>query len=146
MGCTPPKKKPVEIVSFSKLQSIMEPKEDETVYLYNFWATWCAPCVKELPHFDKVVRDYGDEIKMILISQNEEKEVAAVQKYLDENQYRAENYLLEKGNPNVWMPMLNKKWTGAIPMTILKYGNKEFFHEGKMSEEFLRNEIEKIKK
>lgn len=146
LGCTPPVKKPVEIVSFSKLQSIMESKEDETVYLYNFWATWCAPCVKELPHFDKVVREYGDEVKMILISQNEEKEVAAVQKYLDENQYRAENYLLEKGNPNVWMPMLNKKWTGAIPMTIIKYRNKEFFHEGKMSEEFLRNEIEKIKK
>ncbi len=124
----------------------MEPKEDNTVYLYNFWATWCAPCVKELPHFDKVVRAYGDDIKMILVSQNEEKEFVEVQTYLDDNQYRADNYLLDKGNPNVWMPMLKEEWSGAIPMTIIRYGKKEFFHEGKMSEEFLRNEIDKLKK
>lgn len=124
----------------------MSPKEDQTVYIYNFWATWCAPCVKELPHFDKVVRDLGKSVKMILISQNEEKEIGDIKEYLDQNHYRADNYLLEKGNPNVWMPMINKMWSGAIPITIIKYGNKEFFHEGKMSEEFLRNEIKNIRK
>lgn len=144
-SCNPPINKEVKIISFAKLQDIMKPKADKTVYIYNFWATWCGPCTKELPHFDKVVRSYDDEVKMVLVSQNEEKELQQVQEYIDNNHYRATNYLLEKGNPNVWMPMINKDWDGAIPITIIKFGDKEFFHQGKMSEEFLRNEIEKIK-
>lgn len=38
-----------------------------TVTVINFWATWCTPCVAELPHFDQLCRDYGDSIEVIAI-------------------------------------------------------------------------------
>lgn len=144
-ACQKPIKKEIEVIDFAKLQNIMEPKDDK-VYVYNFWATWCAPCVKELPHFDKVIREYDDEVKLVLISQDEEKTVQDVQVWLDDRMYKAENYLLKRGNPNVWMPMIDESWSGAIPATMIKKGNKSVFFEGKMSEEQLKFEIEKIKK
>lgn len=143
-SCQEPVKKELSVISFAKLQKLMEPKED-AVYIYNFWATWCAPCVQELPHFDKVVRGYGDEVKLTLISQDDEKDIEKVKKFLDDRMYKADNYLLEKGNPNVWIPMIDKTWSGALPATVIKKGNKSVFFEGKMSEEQLKNEIEKIK-
>ena len=33
----------------------------------NFWATWCGPCVKELPYFDQVYRQYGDSVTVVAI-------------------------------------------------------------------------------
>jgi cytochrome c biogenesis protein CcmG/thiol:disulfide interchange protein DsbE len=39
--------------------------------IVNFWATWCAPCIKELPHFEKIKRQYGDDIVFLLISEED---------------------------------------------------------------------------
>lgn len=38
-----------------------------TVTVINFWATWCTPCVAELPHFDELYRTYGDAIEVIAL-------------------------------------------------------------------------------
>lgn len=41
-----------------------------TPVLLNLWATWCAPCVKEMPLLDELAGDYGDELKVIAASQD----------------------------------------------------------------------------
>lgn len=41
--------------------------EDDNVYVINFWATWCAPCIKELPYFEKLHTD-NPKVKVILVS------------------------------------------------------------------------------
>ena len=43
-------------------------KEDDSLYIINFWATWCAPCVRELPYFSAANKKYTDKISMKLIS------------------------------------------------------------------------------
>ena len=35
--------------------------------MINFWATWCTPCVAELPHFDELYRTYGDSIEVVAL-------------------------------------------------------------------------------
>ena len=43
-------------------------KENDTLYVINFWATWCAPCVKELPHFESYNNENSNKkIKVILV-------------------------------------------------------------------------------
>lgn len=41
------------------------------VTVINFWGTWCGPCKSELPHFDELAREYGDEIVMVAIHSNQ---------------------------------------------------------------------------
>ena len=58
----------VEVVKFNQLEDYFNKKND-TLYVINFWATWCKPCVEELPSFEKVNAEYRNQkIKVILIS------------------------------------------------------------------------------
>ena len=36
----------------------------DTVFVINFWATWCGPCVKELPEFSKLAKKYAPEVRL----------------------------------------------------------------------------------
>lgn len=49
-------------------------KENDTVYVINFWATWCAPCIKELPYFEKLHTD-NKKIKVIFVSLDSQKDL-----------------------------------------------------------------------
>lgn len=53
--------------------------------LINFFATWCGPCVEEMPAFEKIKEEYGDQINLIIIDCGEEKNV--VDKFIKDNNY-----------------------------------------------------------
>jgi thiol-disulfide isomerase/thioredoxin len=58
----------VKSYDYQNLALLLQPK-DETVYVVNFWATWCAPCIKELPYFEQLHENYKDKnVKVILVS------------------------------------------------------------------------------
>ena len=45
------------VYNFSELEPLLN-KVDNKTYVVNFWATWCAPCVKELPYFEQLNAEY----------------------------------------------------------------------------------------
>lgn len=53
--------------------------------LVNFFATWCPPCVEEMPAFEKIIKEYGDKIEFLAIDCGEEE--AVVNKFIEENNY-----------------------------------------------------------
>ena len=56
------------VVKWPELESLLNSKTD-TTYVINFWATWCKPCIKELPHFEALEKKFsGSKIKVILVS------------------------------------------------------------------------------
>ncbi|MCM1181595.1 MAG: TlpA family protein disulfide reductase [Clostridium sp.] len=55
------------------------------VVLLNFWATWCGPCVREMPAFEKLYSDYGDEVAILAIDCAEDKET--VDRFLSDAGY-----------------------------------------------------------
>lgn len=72
-----------------KLQSLdgfnYDFKEAEgKVILINFWATWCPPCIAEMPSIQKLYNDYGDKIELLLVSQEEE---SIIEKFLNKHDY-----------------------------------------------------------
>ena len=57
----------IEVIKFSDLDRLIKEKSSEH-RIFNFWATWCKPCIAELPYFEEVNKKYGDKVKVYLIS------------------------------------------------------------------------------
>ena len=130
-----------KIVNFAQLQTVLQ-QNDNKLYVVNFWATWCKPCVKELPHFMEINKTYRDNthFKMILVSLDMASEMdTRVKPFLLKNTIDTDVYLLDDNKRmNEWIPTIDKKWSGAIPATILyRNGQKLEFKEGEISKEEL---------
>ncbi|NLJ01558.1 MAG: TlpA family protein disulfide reductase, partial [Bacteroidales bacterium] len=58
----------IPVVNFEEFQPLLE-KDNDTLYVVNFWATWCAPCIKEIPYFEQLSEKYRDKkLKVLMVS------------------------------------------------------------------------------
>lgn len=117
-------------VNYEELKSILQ-KEDGKLYVVNFWATWCKPCIEELPHFMEVNELYKTDpnFKMILVSLDNAKALdTKVKRFIENNNLKVDVYLLDDNKKmNEWIPATDPSWSGAIPATIF-YKNKKKVH------------------
>ena len=71
---------PVEVQVLERFEQL-EPylrRSSDTLYVVNFWATWCKPCVAELPHFEELYEKYKDQkVKVLLVSLDFKNQVAS---------------------------------------------------------------------
>ncbi len=98
----------------------------DTIYVVNFWATWCKPCVEELPDFEKFNRQNKPAlVKILLVSMDFKEDLEKkVLPFLEKNKYSMEVVLLDEINGNDFIDKVNKKWGGAIPATYFTVKNK----------------------
>lgn len=120
----------VKIVTFDQLEERWTENND-TLYLINYWATWCQPCVEELPEFIKLEGEMKNhKFKMILVSLDFPKHIdARVKPFLAKNNITSEVVILDD-DANVWINLVNPDWAGDIPATqLIKNNKKEFYGE-----------------
>lgn len=104
-------------------------KEDDKVYVINFWATWCAPCVKELPHFEKLNAE-NKNVKVILVSIDSRKDFEKkLLPFIERKKISANIVMLSDIDYNIWLPKVDKDWSGSIPATLIIHGKKRSFAE-----------------
>lgn len=121
----------IETIDRNGLKTYLN-QADDTTYVLNFWATWCKPCVEEMPDFLKLNREMQNEpFKMILISLDFPSQVESrLIPYIKENNIDAEVVLLDDPKSNIWIPLVNENWSGAIPGTLIySKNNREFFEK-----------------
>jgi thiol-disulfide isomerase/thioredoxin len=136
----------IAMMNFEELEATFLKNSDETVYVINFWATWCKPCIKELPYFETITEKYNStKVKVLLVSLDFPEKIGSnVGPFVVENKIQSEVVLLDDDNANKWIPMVSEEWSGAIPATIIyKKGNRKFF-EGSMTYEELETEIKSL--
>jgi thiol-disulfide isomerase/thioredoxin len=121
-------------------------QENDTLYVVNFWATSCMPCVKELPHFKELSEAYADRpIKFILMSLDAKDKLEQTSAFIRKKKINIETHLFSAGDPNVWINALEPSWEGSIPATFLyQNGTKLSFKESYFSskkdlESFIKN-------
>lgn len=117
--------------------------DNDTTYVVNFWATWCAPCIAELPHFEKITSEYKDKkVKVILVSLDFKKQVeSALIPFV--KKHKLQSRVIHLGDPdaNAWIGRVDSTWSGAIPATVIYNRGRRNFYEQSFTYEQLENEI-----
>ena len=132
----------VEIVKFADLQQKMLYTE-APLTVFNFWATWCGPCIKELPHFDALESE-NDDIKVYLVSIDFQNEIERVKKFVEKKSFKSDVLFLDEKDPDDYMGKVSQQWTGAIPATLFVTDlGKTYFHEKAFTKAELEKTIEK---
>ncbi len=106
---------------YDALEARIENGKD-TTYIINFWATWCRPCVAELPYFEALATEMKDQkVKIILMSVDfpKEKESKLVPFIIDRKLQNEVGLWIEM-NENEWIDKVAKEWSGALPGTWVR--------------------------
>jgi len=137
----------LDIYDFNGFKKFLT-KKDDKIYVINFWATWCAPCVKELPYFEKLNTQFADKnVEVILVSLDfPHLYESKLKPFIVENHLKSKVIALDDVDMNAWIPQVNKDWSGSIPATIIYKNDDSKFFEQSFTYESLENEILKYLK
>jgi len=118
-------------------------QDDDKIYVVNFWATWCKPCVKELPYFEQIQEQYKDEnVEVVLVSLDDVRKLETkVIPFVKEKNLQSTVILLDDADYNSWIDKVSPEWSGAIPVTLFYNKNKREFFEQEFDYEALENVV-----
>ena len=125
----------VESLSIGELDERLDQSSESVVRVYNFWATWCAPCVRELPYFEEV--NGFDDVRVFFVSVDGIKDLKKVSNMAEKKNLKSPVWHLA-GDGNEYIGRVSETWSGTIPATLfIGKDGKRVFHEG----EFTRDEL-----
>ncbi len=137
----------VKVAKIDELISMIEKNED-SLYVINFWATWCKPCVIELPCFYELNREQNKSaIRVLLVSLDFKRNLNSnLIPFLNKRGTGPETWLLDETDYDSWINRIDSTWTGSIPATIFINNRKGIrkFHEGEFDCTSLNEEISKL--
>lgn len=112
-------KKTIPIVNYNQLQNSLQTSSD-TTYVINFFASWCAPCIKEIPTLVNYSNAHaGEKIKLLFVSVDLKKEYEKnLPSIISKNHITQTVYFLDEPTGN-WISSVDSSWTGSIPATLI---------------------------
>jgi thiol-disulfide isomerase/thioredoxin len=122
--------------------------QSKTPIVINFWATFCKPCVDEIPYFQKLVKQYSNKnVKLLLASIDfPEYFPAKIEAFAKKNGFTAEIVWIDEDDPGQFCPKIDANWSGVLPATLFINRKKNYrnFHSQQLSETELKTELEKL--
>ncbi len=137
----------IPVYSYDGINPLLYTSSD-TVFVINFWATWCVPCVEELPEFIKFDHDYrNSKVKVILVSLDMRTKVLnTLIPFLEKRKITTKTIVLSDPDMNRWIPLIDKSWEGTIPATLIISKNKRQFYPHPITFDELETEVKKFLK
>lgn len=136
----------MKVLDQEQLANLVSSKKNDTIYVTNFFATWCPPCMREIPDFvDKMKELKGKPVKFTFVSVDAKDDWSTkVSDFADEYDLKKNIVLFDAStiSPD-YFTKITKTWDGgSIPFTVIKKGDKEVENVGMMSKEELNKKIE----
>ena len=122
--------------------------EAEQPTIFNFWATFCKPCIEEIPYFQELVKKYDSAgVKLVLVSLDfKENYPKKIKDFATKRKFTAPIVFLDESDADLFCPAVDTSWSGAIPASLFinhKTGYRKF-HEDMLTKKELEVEILKL--
>ena len=136
----------VPVWKLSDLKTAIEKTKEPTII--NFWATFCKPCIAELPHFQALANKYKSQgLKLIMVSLDlRESFPSKVISFTNELKLTSPVAFLDESNADLFCPVVDSTWSGAIPASLFINNEKGYrkFYEEELSKEKVETEIKNM--
>ncbi len=121
--------------------------ESKTPLIVNFWATFCIPCLEEIPYFEESVKRHRkDSLKLLLVSLDLKDDYNKIRPFAAKRKFTSKIVWLSETNADYFCPKIDSAWSGALPATLFvnnKTGYRKFYEE-KIQEDKFEKEITAI--
>src|SRR4051794_24014741 len=116
----------VKKISVDELDAYIA-KSDKPLVV-NFWATWCASCVEEIPYFISTVKEkYNDQVELLLVSLDVKRYYPqTIKAFVAKKNFSAPIAWLNETNADIFCPRIDSRWGGEIPVTLMVNNNKRY--------------------
>lgn len=106
-------------------------QQNDTLYVINFWATWCGPCVEELPYFEQLATaTQGMPVKIVMVSLDFRRDLRTkLLRFVRQRPTLPPVIALADSKTAEWIDRVNSNWSGAIPITIIYRNDRRLFVE-----------------
>jgi thiol-disulfide isomerase/thioredoxin len=119
-------------------------RESRKPMIINFWATYCIPCLEEIPYFEKAVKSHEkDSVQMLLVSLDLKDDYASIKPFAIKRKIRSKIVWLNETDADYFCPKIDSTWSGSLPATLFinnKTGYRKFY-EDQVKEDKLNKEI-----
>lgn len=124
------------VIKWEQFTPLLTPPKD-SVYVINFWATWCKPCVAELPEFTSAANEIKGPVRFFFISLDFKRDYESrLIPFLSQQKLPGDVYLLDEPDYNSWIDKADPTWQGGIPATlIVNSKGQRMFYEGDLNKE-----------
>ncbi|WP_304236377.1 TlpA disulfide reductase family protein [Jiulongibacter sediminis] len=134
----------IKVIRFAELEQLISESKSK-VTVVNFWATWCKPCLEEIPSFKTISEKYRlKDVNLLLVSLDFAKDVERVKAFATRKDIGNHVVLLNEPDYNSWIDKIDPKWSGALPATVLLTETGKEFYEKKFEGDELEKRVKTL--